>query len=315
MKKSITDLKILLPIDGSEHSARAVRFCGYFGAALGKRLKGVSLLRVITGRYMRDRIPFFDFRAEILKQSETFKRHKQRYVETEIMPSLEKAERILGELGIPKTEKLVADGDPAKEIVRIADDRNFSTIIMAKRGLSEIAGIFLGSVTNKVVHSLRRQTVYVVGQRLHADQRCPIPRILIPVDGSSYSMKGVKHGVFLAQELKDFIAKITLLRVVNLAFYETRLLQGIDLAEETEKILQDAKREFLKGGLTEKIVSTKIRVGEPSEEILKEAEEAYDLIIIGRKGRTALKDFVLGGVSTTVMQRCQNPTLAIVSSE
>jgi nucleotide-binding universal stress UspA family protein len=36
---------------------------------------------------------------------------------------------------------------------------------------------------------------------------------------------------------------------------------------------------------------------------------------MGRKGRTALKDFLLGGVSSIVLHRCQNPTIAIVSSE
>lgn len=53
----------------------------------------------------------------------------------------------------------------------------------------------------------------------------------------------------------------------------------------------------------------------PSEEILKEAEEGdYNLIIMGRKGSSAIKDLIIGGVSSTVLQRCHNPTVAIVSS-
>jgi nucleotide-binding universal stress UspA family protein len=59
-----------------------------------------------------------------------------------------------------------------------------------------------------------------------------------------------------------------------------------------------------------------MRIGTPSDEILREAEEGdHNLIIMGRKGRTAMKDLILGGVSSTVLQRCQNPTVAIVSSK
>jgi len=48
----------------------------------------------------------------------------------------------------------------------------------------------------------------------------------------------------------------------------------------------------------------------------KEAEEDKNhLIIMGRKGRTAIKDLLLGGVSSTVLQRCRNSTVAIVSVE
>jgi len=307
---------ILLPIDGSEHSKRAVQFAGYIGASLRRCLTEVTLIRVITGRYMKSHMPYFDFRAEILRQSDAFSKFKQRHIETNIRPSLDEGENILVNMGIEaRIEKLVVEGDPAHEIVRVADERTFSTIIIARRGLSEILSILLGSVTNKVVHSATRQTVYVVGQRILEDAHCPVPKNLIPVDGSSYSMKGVEHAALLSQELKTSIDKITLLRVVNLAFYEKRLTEGIDPEAETKKIFEESKAIFFSKGFSEAIIAAKVRVGDPSEEIIKEAgEEDYNLIIMGRKGRTALKDIFLGGVSSTVLQRCQDPTIAIVSS-
>jgi nucleotide-binding universal stress UspA family protein len=308
--------KILLPVDGSEHSRRAVQFAGYLGTLLGKNLKGIALLRVVTGRYMRNHLPYADFRAEILKLSDAFTKFKERHIEQNIMPALNEGEKILRDVGIKaKIEKLIVDGDPAHEIVRIADEGNFSTIIMSRRGLSEVMGVLLGSVTNKVVHSATGQTVYVVGHRILKDKKSPVPKILIPVDGSSYSMKGVEHAASLAQELKNSIDKIILLRVINLAFYEKRLAEGIEPGEEAKKILEEAKGIFLKGGISEELTIDRIRVGNPSEEIISEAEEGgYDLIIMGRKGRNALKDLILGGVSSTVLQRCQNPTIAIVST-
>ena len=307
--------KILLPIDGSEHSRRAVEFAGYLGTSIGKNLTDLALLRVISGRYMSRYMPYVDFRSELLKLSDSFKEYKKQHIEKNIKPSLDEGEKILRDLGIGvNIEKLMVEGDPAHEIVNIVNEKGFSTIVMARRGLSEIIEFLLGSVTNKVVHAAKRQTVYIVGQKILRDKTCPVPKILVPVDGSSYSIKGAEHAACLAGELKTSLSSITILRVINFALFEKRLKEGIDPEGEAEKILEEAKSIFLQAGVPEGLISTKIRLGQPAEEILKEAV-GYNLIVMGRKGRTAIKDFLLGGVSSTVLHRCQNPTIAIVSSE
>jgi nucleotide-binding universal stress UspA family protein len=315
MKGKCSGLRMLLPVDGSEHSNHAIRFAGRLGLSLQKDLEKVSLLRVITGRYMTKHLPYLDFRAELLRRSDSFSKFKQRHIETTVLPLLNDGEKILQDSGIVSPiEKLTADGDPAREINRIAREGNYTTIIMARRGLSEFMGIILGSVTNKVVHSAKGQTVYIVGTKLTKDKACPIPKILIPVDGSKYSLKGAEHAACLMRGLKEHLESVTLLRVVNIAFYEKRIAEGIDPNEEASKILEKAKELFPKRGVPAGLLNTKIRIGEPSEEIIKEALEGnYSLIIIGRKGRTALKDLILGGVSTTVIQRCHFPTIAVVS--
>jgi len=307
--------KVLLPIDGSEHSRRAVEFAGYLGTAIVKNLTDLALLRVISGRYMSRYIPYVDLRSEILKLSDSFKEYKKQHIEKNIKPSLDEGEKILRDLGIGvNIEKLMVEGDPAHEIVNIANEKGFSTIVMARRGLSEIIEFLLGSITNKVVHAAKRQTVYIVGQKILRDKTCPVPKILVPVDGSAYSIKGAEHAACLAGELKTSLSSVTVLRVINLALFEKRLKEGIDPEGEAEKILEEAKSIFLQSGVPEGLISTKIRLGQPAEEILKEAD-GYNLIVMGRKGRTAIKDFLLGGVSSTVLHRCQNPTIAIVSSE
>ncbi|MGQ9569701.1 MAG: universal stress protein [Thermodesulfovibrionales bacterium] len=309
--------KILIPVDGSEHSLRAVEFAGYLGASLGKSLAGISLLRVIAGRFMSQHVPYIDFRAEIMKLSDSFKKFKEEHIKKDVKPALDKGEKILKEMGIKiDIEKLICEGDPAHEIVRIAGDKGVSTIIMARRGLSEIMEFLIGSVTNKVVHSVRKQTVYIIGKKVLKDKRCPIPKILIPVDGSVYSMKGAEHAACLIADLKTHMQRITLLRVINIAVYEKRLREGIDSEEEAVRILDEAKGLFLQTGISEEIITTKVRVGNPSEEILSEAGQGdYNLVVMGRRGRSAFKDLILGGVSTTVLHRIQNQTLAIVSSE
>ncbi len=315
MKLQCPISKILLPVDGSEHSKRAVEFAGYLGTSLGKGLSGLTLLRVITGSYLTRHISYIDFRAEVLKETETFKRIRNEYINMNIKPSLDEAGQVLKNIGIEiEVEKIVRDGDPATEIIKLADEGNFSSIIIARRGLSEIKGLLLGSVTNKVVHAASRQTVYIVGQRILKDKVCPIPKVLIPVDGSPYSMKGVEHAACLVKDLKSSMNKINLLRVINISLYMNRLKEGIDPEKEAENILEQAKEFLLKADIPKALINTRIRTGIPSEEILKEAEEEdYNLIIMGRKGRTALKDLLLGGVSSAVLQLAQNITVGIVN--
>jgi nucleotide-binding universal stress UspA family protein len=93
-----------------------------------------------------------------------------------------------------------------------------------------------------------------------------------------------------------------------------KLKEVIDPEAEADKILNEAKTTLLQAQVPEELIKTKVMSGTPAEEILKEAEEDYNLIIMGRKGRTALKDLILGGVSSTVLHRCIQQTIALVSS-
>jgi nucleotide-binding universal stress UspA family protein len=308
--------KILLPVDGSKHSKRAVQFAGYLGASMGKSLSGITLLHILTGGYLSRHMENVDFRTKILTESEVFKKIKETHVNQDIKPFLDEGERLLRDSGIEASiERLIREGEAANEIIKAAGEGKFPTIIMARRGLSELKGLFLGSVTAKVIHAAVEQTVYIVGQRILRGKKCPIPRILIPVDGSSHSMRGVEHAACLTSAFAASLDSITLLRVINPALFEERLKEGIDPDKEARTILDKAKEVFLKADIPERVITNKMRIGTPSDEILREAEEGdNNLIIMGRKGRTAMKDLILGGVSSTVLQRCQNPTVAIVST-
>jgi nucleotide-binding universal stress UspA family protein len=60
---------------------------------------------------------------------------------------------------------LVVDGDPADEILKQADELNCDVIIMGTHGKGLIQHTFLGSVSEKVLHRVRKP-VFII----------PIPR-------------------------------------------------------------------------------------------------------------------------------------------
>lgn len=299
--------KVLLPVDKSENSLRAVKFAG--NMLKNFQVENITLFYVMTGGYLSEHMKNLDFRAELIKNSEVITKIKKRHVEENIMPFLSEYEGVLKNAGIlGLIEKKVEEGDPGNKIIEFVERENFQTVILARRGISEIRSYFLGSVSNKILHGLTNRNIYLVGEKEGS-----IGDILVPVDGSEYSMKAVEHVVCLTKYVKE-IRKVTLLRVINLSLYLERVQAGIDPEEEAKEILDKAKKRFLDQGIKEELIETKATVGFPKKEIVKEINQSgHNLVIMGRKGRSAFKDLVLGGVSSAVINECLEPTIAIVN--
>lgn len=64
---------------------------------------------------------------------------------------LSNVETICKKAGVPLQSR-VAIGNPAEEICAIAKAEGYDMIVMGSRGLSEVKGFFLGSVSDKVLH-------------------------------------------------------------------------------------------------------------------------------------------------------------------
>ena len=122
--------KILLPVDGSDHSLRAAQ-----GAIdLAKK---------------------FDAEIIVLYCSETFQNLKQ--FKEFSLESLEYANKILEPVRTVMKEQnvryreRVVDNSPSEEIPKIAEKEDVDLIIMAPRGTNPLASILLGSVTTRVL--------------------------------------------------------------------------------------------------------------------------------------------------------------------
>ena len=58
-------------------------------------------------------------------------------------------------------ETLLEHGDPGNIICEVADEGGYDLIIIGSSGLGSIEGLFLGSVSNKVVHSAKTPVMIV----------------------------------------------------------------------------------------------------------------------------------------------------------
>ncbi|PLX43557.1 MAG: universal stress protein [Deltaproteobacteria bacterium] len=127
--------KVLLPVDGSEHSKRAMDWA----AALSAEGKGSIILL-----YVRPKI------SELL--GEPFYQRALDQQLDEAKHILDPFEELLKE-SQAVFETIILEGDPAKAIVKCAEVERCDLVVMGGRGLGDLAGLVLGSVTHKVLHS------------------------------------------------------------------------------------------------------------------------------------------------------------------
>lgn len=129
-------LKVLIPVDDSEHSGQtvleAIQLLDWY-----RELPEIHLLNI---QFPLDgNISLFIHQADI-----------KQYHQEEGLKCLQRARNVLDEAGIAYQFHIVV-GDPAEMIVQFSNESQCNLIMMGPRGRSAIKSLLLGSVTNKVM--------------------------------------------------------------------------------------------------------------------------------------------------------------------
>jgi nucleotide-binding universal stress UspA family protein len=151
-------------------------------------------------------------------------------------------------------------------------------------------------------------------------------KILVPLDGSGHSVRALEIATRIA---KKFDGKITLIhaysvRISPLVVPEPTTLTppGVPVmtpaeiskvAEAARKagagILADGEEKVKAEGVQ---VETLLREGHTVQEILKTAREGeFDLIVIGARGISRIREILLGSVSDGVIRNAPCPVLVV----
>lgn len=150
-------------------------------------------------------------------------------------------------------------------------------------------------------------------------------KILVPIDGSEYSQRAAEYAVRMAKLMG---AEIVVLHVTHLPTYAFTYsaAEGVspvaiptplplpisdDEKKATEKLVESVRKMAEKGGVK---AETKIIEQHPSipDAIIEFAAKAdVDLIVMGTKGRTGIKRFLLGSVTESVVHHAHCPVLVI----
>ena len=143
--------KILVPVDGSEHALLGLEFAVEMQNKFNSEL---MLLCVYRHHSPLDATMYMVNPADSPENlDEAMSGHAKSVVDA--------AKKQAAEFGSKKVRAFVKSGPPARTIINFAKDKNINLIVLGSRGLGDVEGFLLGSVSHKVT-SLAHCPVMVV---------------------------------------------------------------------------------------------------------------------------------------------------------
>lgn len=136
--------KLLIPIDGSPVSIKAAEKA----IALGKLIDSELIFVTVVNMPLEDKYAFFGMNVE---QQFTINRKE---MITKLVQEETKMLNIVVrnlDIGDCKVSQKVIVGNPADEIIKLAEEEKADYIFMGRRGFSPVERFFIGSVTQKVI--------------------------------------------------------------------------------------------------------------------------------------------------------------------
>ena len=216
-------------------------------------------------------------------------------------------------------------GRPFEEICGLARDREIDLIITSTRGNTGLKHLVLGSTAERVVryspcpvlvgHGVDRKKK--TGRNETPRSAIRFKKILVPIDFSDCSMKGLVYAKALA---KQFGATLVLLHSVHVQYYVTSdEYSRYDfplLMQQAEKAARDGMRDLVgKSDWDGSKVDLSLQIGHPGDQICTRARDhGADLIVTSTHGTTGFKHILLGRTAEYVVTTCPLPCLGRAQS-
>jgi nucleotide-binding universal stress UspA family protein len=306
--------RILLAIDGSERSFTA---SVYLGKVLSKQAE-IVLFHVMTEAPET----FRDVGTDSVIEKENYplglwKTRQQEFIDEFMTLACD----ILTASGFHKeaisVKTQIMRSGVARDILA-ESQQNYDTLVVGRTGITKIGDITLGSVASKLVDVVAHPSIIVVGENTKSK------KIIIAMDGSTGSMKAVRCAgalldpaeceILLCHVIRPLSAQQMGAKELFLPKHEAEWISANQ--RKIVPVMNEAKRRLKEEGFSEEQISSEILTYQQSRAaaIIKKATKGgYDTIVLGRRGRTAVGEFMMGRVSRKILQFAYRSTLWIVS--
>lgn len=144
--------RIITPVDGSESSKRSAKKAIYLAKKMDVELITLYVVHVPISAYVGP--PY----SPVIYADDTEIKEIRKKMKKEGAIVLEEIEEMASKVGLTITKK-VLEGSPDEEIIRIS--KKDDLIVMGAKGISAIDRIFLGSVSEKVLHNASSSVMVV----------------------------------------------------------------------------------------------------------------------------------------------------------
>ena len=136
-----------------------------------------------------------------------------------------------------------------------------------------------------------------------------VKKILVPIDGSKNSLRGLDSAIYLARQCKATITGVYIHHMPTAYAIHPLGFLGLKESKKVKKLLDDAKTRAAKKGIA---FSSKTITGVPGYDIVNFArKKKFDLIVIGARGLGSVKEVFLGSVSNYVVHKSKIPVVVV----
>jgi len=282
-------MRILVNTNGKKYSEQAMHF---------------------AGRLFRSLKPIFTILYVLEPSSSISEELAKKY--------LERGQEILSKYKLKAKTKLT-NGQKAEQVVKVAKTGSYDLVVLGARGtalaLRSLSEYNIGKVSDRVIQVIANSFLLVKNPPMQ------IKKVLLCIDGSADSLAAINFWGKLNQKQKVQDVQVNILNVIP-EFYThfkdilgpvaKEQLKSLETLPETRtRYLFDVKRILTKYGIKSQI---RLREGQAAEEILKESERNYDLIVVGLRGRKAQRKSTIGRQALKIARYAKVSVLVVTKS-
>ena len=205
----------------------------------------------------------------------------------------------------------------ARDMCTFAAEKRADSVLISAKGRSKLEAFFSGEVANRMLEYCSVCPVWIVEGSVKSK------RVLIAMDSSENALRAVDHAGFMLSgtdcQVTLFHSKRHLRRFVPQevieAAPELEELWTNKAGEQIAPYMKKAKEMLIEAGIPEAQLKIKVVDGtrDAASDILREARSGdYGTIVLGRKGRSGVKEFFMGSTASKVLQNHTGKAVWIV---
>ena len=229
------------------------------------------------------------------------------------------AERVRGDVRVDEAGRMIAEEEDEAARLAGTSGRLYDLVVIGAHGLGRQPFSQVGGVVSRVLRGVEKDALVVRDER-------PLQggRIMVCVDGSSYSYAGMRHALELA---RDFSASLYVCSAFDVEYHHVVFHNIKDvLSVQASKVFKFEEQEELHNNIIDKgllklcqanlkraeamardfpgvPLTTQILVGKPFQVILQWAEEIQpSLLVVARHGAHRVEGTQLGSQAENVVR-------------
>ena len=285
-------MNVLVATDGSKY--------GRWGLDWVAMLPFVEPPRV-TALYVLDLRALRGPRGPFLSQadSERYRQKEIQRMEARSAKALKEANQQFASLKLKGTARK-EQGAVAPTILKRAPKRD-GLLVVGSQGLDALDRFMLGSVSTNLIQHATCPVLVVKNEAV------PLRRIALATDGSNASAKALEFVLakFQPDRSTDKGGRVP----IHVSVIHVMQFSNYQELKEARKLLKQSVRKLIMAGFTAEAVC---QPGNPAQEIMKAAaKQQADLIVMGAQGLGAIARFLIGSVSTRVVQHSSCSVLVV----